>query len=137
MRILQDEGADVEPVFSFTSSLFHGASFNLNNATGQDISAIQNLPEVGNIWPAAYFTLGAEPQEILQDSSPLATWNPHSQTNVSQIHDLGNLGEGVVVAVVVSHLVPFSARYDEFKTPRSLSKKPRLPRHVRRALLPL
>lgn len=104
MRILQDGGADVEPVFSFTSDLFHGASFNLNNATENDITAIQGLPEVAKIWPAAYFTLGAEPSSLLQDSSALATWDPHSQTNVSQIHALGNLGEGVVVAVVVSQL---------------------------------
>lgn len=106
MRILQDGGADVEPVFSFTSDLFHGASFNLNNATGDDINTIQGLPEVAKIWPAAYFTLGAEPSGLLQDSSALATWDPHSQTNVSQIHALGNLGEGVVVAVVVSPLGP-------------------------------
>lgn len=110
MRILQDGGADVEPVFSFTSNLFHGASFNVNNATGDDITAIQSLPEVANVWPAAYFTLGAEPEEILEDSSSLASWDPHSQTNVSQVHSLGNLGEGVVVAVVVSYLVSISFR---------------------------
>lgn len=108
MRILQAGGVDVEPVFGFTSNLFHGASFNLNNATGDDITAIQGLPEVANIWPAAYFALGAAPQGLLQDSSALATWDPHSQTNVSQIHSLGNLGEDVVVAVVVSHLTPIS-----------------------------
>lgn len=106
MRILQDGGADVEPVFSFTSNLFHGASFNLNNATGDDITAIQSLPEVAKVWPAAYFTLGVEPQDLLQDSSALASWDPHSQTNVSQVHSSGNSGEGVVVAVVVSHLAP-------------------------------
>lgn len=123
MRVLQDGGADVEPVFSFTSNLFHGASFNLNNATGDDITAIQDLPEVANIWPAAYFTLGAEPQAFLQDSSALATWDPHSQTNVSQIHALGNFGEGVVVAVVVSHLGPiYSSSSDESRTPGSLPK---------------
>ncbi|KAH7347189.1 peptidase S8/S53 domain-containing protein [Plectosphaerella cucumerina] len=83
--ILLDAGANVELAQSFTSEIFHGASFDLENAIEEEIEQIQNLPEVKNIWPATYLKLDVKPT-----------------TNVTRVHEQGILGEGVIVAVVDS-----------------------------------
>ncbi|KAH7328022.1 peptidase S8/S53 domain-containing protein [Stachybotrys elegans] len=100
--ILRNTGAEVQPGFSFTSKLFHGASFELGNATDESIASIQRLPEVARVWPAAYFTLDFQPHARVEDSRQLAAWNPHKETNVSVVHEAGGLGEGIVVAIVDS-----------------------------------
>ncbi|CAG9981484.1 unnamed protein product [Clonostachys byssicola] len=97
---LQDGGVSAEPAITFNSELFHGASFEITNATEQAVADILNLPEVGRLWPATYMTLNAESQGFLQDSAALAAWDPHKETNVSQVHTLGHKGEGVVVGIV-------------------------------------
>ncbi|KAI1859774.1 hypothetical protein JX265_010223 [Neoarthrinium moseri] len=100
MRTLSSQGANVEPAFSYTSTLFHGASFDFHNATQADIANIQSLPEVEKVWPASYITLDVEAEGII-DSAP-DVWSPHKETNVSVVQDLGHNGAGVIVAIVDS-----------------------------------
>ncbi|KAF4463807.1 subtilisin-like serine protease pr1c [Fusarium albosuccineum] len=101
---LQGAGSDVDIAFSYTSEIFHGASLEFANATEEDIEQLQSLPEVKNVWPEAYITLGIDPEEIeiLDSPTNLTFWDPHRETNVSRVHDLDHLGEGVIVAVVDS-----------------------------------
>lgn len=99
---LHNAGADVELKQSFTSDIFHGASFDLSNATEEEVDQILNLPEVKHIWPATILKLDGKPTAIFQRSSDAGVWDAHGQTNVTRIHEQGNLGEGILVAVVDS-----------------------------------
>ncbi|KAL0938388.1 subtilisin-like serine protease pr1c [Colletotrichum truncatum] len=97
---LVDSGKDASPAISFNSQLFHGASFDLKNASNGTFEEIQALPEVEKIWPAALFTIPITGKAVVQSEIP--TWNPHNDTNVALAHARGHLGEGVTIAIVDS-----------------------------------
>ncbi|KAF9870568.1 subtilisin-like serine protease pr1c [Colletotrichum karsti] len=97
---LAESGQEASPAVSFNSPLFHGASFDLKNTTGESIADIEALPEVEKIWPASLFTVPTTSAAVVQSEFP--TWNPHNDTNVALAHANGYLGKDVIVAIIDS-----------------------------------
>ncbi|KAM0326773.1 hypothetical protein ACHAQA_006647 [Verticillium albo-atrum] len=95
---LEESTSSVEPVTTFDSTLFHGASFDLRNGTAGVLQELEALPEVERIWPAGIFTAPETAEAI--GLSNLPPWNPHNDTGVAAAHARGYRGEGFVVAVV-------------------------------------
>ena len=98
---LRDSGKTAIPAVTFESDLFHGVSFDLNDASIETVRSIQSLPDVEKIWPAAIFSLPVTGNAVVQEDS-LSAWNPHNDTNVARLHASGYLGSDVIVAIVDS-----------------------------------
>ncbi|CEP22786.1 unnamed protein product [Cyberlindnera jadinii] len=91
---LSESGVDVSVNTDFDSSVFQGASITLtgNDTTVDDLKA---LAGVRNAWPASVITLDDE----IKPNEP-QSWNPHLLTGVQAIHDQGNKGSGVKIAII-------------------------------------
>lgn len=99
--IAQDTNVTTKPALNFTSSIFHGASFDLANETAAtDLEEIKALPGVVNLWPVA--TVYASPQIESTGVANFSQWSPHVLTHVNEAHSLGYNGKGVIIAVVDS-----------------------------------
>ncbi|KAK7721310.1 hypothetical protein SLS64_001606 [Diaporthe eres] len=99
--IAQETNITAKPALNFTSSIFHGASFDLANETAAtDLEEIKALPGVVNLWPVA--TVYASPQIESTGVANFSQWSPHVLTRVNEAHSLGYDGKGVVIAVVDS-----------------------------------
>lgn len=97
------DDTDVVPVTTFDSTLFHGASFDLVNASSDALEELESLPEVESIWPAAFFTIPASTSGVkIVSSGEAPSWNPHNDTGVAEAHARGYRGEGAVIAIVDS-----------------------------------
>ncbi|VUC21572.1 unnamed protein product [Clonostachys rosea] len=96
--LLKAREIEVGEVLSFTSDLFHGASFDLNQTTSEELNEISSLPEVENIWPASVFTVPTP--EAASLTTEATRWSPHNDTNVNLAHSNGHTGKDVVVAIV-------------------------------------
>lgn len=81
---------------NFTSSVFVGTSVSL---TGKgDIEKLRKLPAVKKIWPVHQLTV--EPLNGKASFVPPEKYNIHVQTGVQKLHDQGNYGQGVIIAIV-------------------------------------
>lgn len=99
--IAQETNVTAKPALNFTSSIFHGASFDLTNETAAtDLEEIKALPGVVNLWPVA--TVYASPQIESTGVANFSQWSPHVLTHVNEAHSLGYDGKGVIIAVVDS-----------------------------------
>ncbi|KAL2278417.1 hypothetical protein FJTKL_14512 [Diaporthe vaccinii] len=99
--IAQETNITAKPALNFTSSIFHGASFDLANETAAtDLEEIKALPGVVNLWPVA--TVYASPQIESTGVANFSQWSPHILTRVNEARSLGYDGKGVVIAVVDS-----------------------------------
>lgn len=99
--IAQETNVTAKPALNFTSSIFHGASFDLANETSAtDLEEIKALPGVVNLWPVA--TVYASPQIESTGVANFSQWSPHVLTHVNEAHSLGYDGKGVIIAVVDS-----------------------------------
>ncbi|KAJ0113815.1 subtilisin-like protease [Diaporthe amygdali] len=99
--VAQETNITTKPALNFTSSIFHGASFDLaNESTAADLEEIKALPGVVNIWPVA--TVYASPQIESTGVANFSQWSPHVLTRVNEAHSLGYDGEGIIIAVVDS-----------------------------------
>ncbi|CAH0044774.1 unnamed protein product [Clonostachys solani] len=96
--LLKARDIDFKEVLSFTSDLFHGASFDLNHTTSEELNDIKSLPEVQNVWPASVFTVPTP--EAASLTTEATRWSPHNDTNVNLAHLNGHSGQDVVVAIV-------------------------------------
>ncbi len=94
----------VAPRRNFTSHVFIGASFQLENH--DDVSVIEALDMVSNIWPLTIYSLPiptvesiinwyGSVNETYKDQFP-----PHVMTGVDKLHAQGYTGEGVFVAII-------------------------------------
>lgn len=99
--IAQETNVTAKPALNFTSSIFHGASFDLANETAAtDLEEIKALPGVVNLWPVA--TVYASPQIESTGVANFSQWSPHVLTHVNEAHSLGYDGKDVIIAVVDS-----------------------------------
>lgn len=89
-------GINAQPLRNFTSKIFNGASFDIEEDTLSVLEALKSRDNVKNVWPARYLKL------FNYNSSPAVApaWNPHKFTGVQQLHNRGLSGKGVTVAVV-------------------------------------
>ncbi len=100
----------VTPCLNFTSPIFIGASFRLNNH--DDLSAIEALDSVFNIWPVViYFLPTPRIESILHlfDFANLTVteinknqFAPHIMTGVDKLHAQGYTGKNVSIAIIDS-----------------------------------
>lgn len=99
--VAQDTNVTAKAALNFTSSIFHGASFDLANDTiAVDLEEIKALPGVVNLWPVA--TVYAGPKIESTGVANFSQWSPHNLTRVKDAHARGYDGKGVVIAVVDS-----------------------------------
>lgn len=104
------------PGQNFTSELFHGVSFDIVNGTNETISGLQDLPDVGRLWPVQLVTIPKQPAaapnktsgQVAKRQNDDVQWpdwpniHPHLLTNVDEAHKQGYDGSGVIVAIVDS-----------------------------------
>ncbi|KAL1876472.1 hypothetical protein Daus18300_002716 [Diaporthe australafricana] len=99
--VSQETNITTKPALNFTSSIFHGASFDLAvDTAAADLEEIKALPGVVNLWPVA--TVYASPQVESTGAANFSQWSPHVLTRVNEAHSLGYDGRGVVISVVDS-----------------------------------
>ncbi|KAH7375195.1 peptidase S8/S53 domain-containing protein [Plectosphaerella cucumerina] len=109
---VKEVGVSVTPGLNFTSDIFHGASFDLANATAESVASIQDLGEIARVWPIEIYSLptpeGNSSLRADDDDPPVMSnpdfkrFHPHLLTNVLEVHERGFNGSDVVVAVVDS-----------------------------------
>lgn len=94
---LQNSGLSATPGHNYSSTLFHGASFSVNNHDPSTIKRIRSLPDVQQVWQAQYF-LVMEDDPVIADTAP--GWNPHQLTGVAELHERGYSGKGITIGVI-------------------------------------
>lgn len=104
----------VIPGQNFTSEFFHGVSFEIVNGTNETLAGIEELPDVGRLWPVHLINIpkpvasadkSAESLKKRQEETSYPDWpniHPHLLTNVDQAHEMGFDGRDVVIAIIDS-----------------------------------
>jgi subtilisin family serine protease len=99
--VLLQSNYTVIPTWNFTSSLFHGASFELVNGTSELAKGIESLEDVEQIWPVGIIEPLEDPIEVAE-LPEVGRWDAHHFTRVRDVHDLGQQGDGILIAVIDS-----------------------------------
>ncbi|OLL23686.1 Minor extracellular protease vpr [Neolecta irregularis DAH-3] len=95
-------GIQIQSRHNFTSDLFHGTSFKIEDKHKADI--IREFPHVVRMWHVKRYSQ-PKPVKVELVNSPNEVpkkdrFGPHIMTGVNKLHDHGVLGDGVFVAVV-------------------------------------
>ncbi|KAK2746505.1 hypothetical protein FQN57_003131 [Myotisia sp. PD_48] len=111
---LRDVGVEPTKRFDFNHPFFHGSSFVVEE--DQDpkdiIEIVQGLRHVKNIWPLKQLsrepghivakgpaTIKDQPGKLIRRAED-EKWSTHVMTGVDKLHEAGNIGEGVLVAIL-------------------------------------
>ena len=100
----------ITPRLNFSSSLFTGASFYLNNP--EKIAVIAAHPAVSAVWsvnlyprpsPRIDSVIDVSKFQIKAENLPIKdTYPPHVMTEVDKLHAQGYDGKGVIIAIIDS-----------------------------------
>jgi subtilase family serine protease len=98
----------ITPSLNFTSPLFIGASFRLNNR--DDMAVIEALDSVSDIWPVTVYSRPVPTVESIINLSEFANeienetfidrFPPHVMTGVDKLHAEGYTGKNVSIAII-------------------------------------
>ncbi|KAJ3959538.1 hypothetical protein N0V92_003855 [Colletotrichum tropicale] len=92
---------NTKPALIFDSSLFRGVSVDVHGANSTSVDQIKAIEGVSQVWPAGLFTIPPTSEAVISDSDR-PTWSPHNTTRVNEVHQKGQKGDGVIVAMIDS-----------------------------------
>ncbi|KAF3804736.1 Minor extracellular protease vpr [Colletotrichum gloeosporioides] len=92
---------NTKPALTFDSSLFRGVSVDVHDANSTSVDQIKAIEGVSQVWPAGLFTIPPTSEAVISNSDR-PTWSPHNTTRVNEVHQKGQKGDGVIVAMIDS-----------------------------------
>ncbi len=100
----------VTPYLNFSSPLFNGASFHLND--DDNMSSIAALNLVTSIWPVTVYSRPdptinslvhlSKIMDKIENETYQKSFGPHVMTGVDKLHSQGYKGQGVFIAIIDS-----------------------------------